>query len=1080
VEALGLRRMWQPIAGGFVWTGDRLGIGKLVDLEGPNGEVEFNHSAVRAEKGTYPLASLRRAYLPLQTRVYYRRGDEWLLGRVLERYVEGSKPASYLIRFPGYQPAELPEAELRVRCLLPLADPTEVLAAGAVEGQFLADRRTAVLEQLAVARRVSRSLGGLLSASVELLPHQVEVVRRVTEDPIQRYLLADEVGLGKTIEAGAIVAQAALDHPDDRVVIAVPRSLLRQWQDELLRRFGLDREGLNLISFDRLAEVDGGETDFLVIDEVHHLVTGSSEAASGYEQLRHLAHSVPRLLLLSATPVLGDSKSTLALLHLLDPEQYRLEELAAFERLLANRQEFGRVLLSLNVDAAALILRRAVTKLGELAPVDEDARHLGQQLMAALSNGDVARVAAAVRSLRDHVTETYRLNRRLLRTRRRDTEGWELAVRRSDLTIEVDEDARIAEAWDALEEWRYRAAQSVHGDGGLEAVQSRQTVRALIGRYVDLFEALGRGVDAFIEAVQSPSAGPSFPEEEEIRRRVMAIPPEGGDGSDRVSLAAAIIDLTLRGTVPQSPGAPPKVVGFTSRSSFVSQLTAELARLRGVGVCHVVTSDLGEDSVERAVRAFRQSRVPSVLLTDLSGEEGLNLQFVDAVIHLDVPLDPMRIEQRIGRLDRIGRRGGSIRHRVMIPSDEDGSPWLAWLEVLRAGLKIFDESIADIQFALDGILDEARVALFRSGAVGLQQFVSRSRDLVTAERQRLDEQYALDRLEMGEADAHILFSQLTEAEKSDRELASSMTSWWHDVLRLDRSISEEAPDGTFRLSWTDSTLAPREPWHDAIASILDAPLTFERGVALSDLGTRLVRSGNPLVEVLPRFLRYDDRGTAFITWRMEASWPTADAGPWMGFKLVYVVELDAEAIAMRLWAEPDPVGTAALQRRADVLFPPWVETHFVDTSLATVTDARLRAILARPYQKDSTRRGTRDFNLAGRLGVLNGLADPNMIARWCADVRESAADLVRQQPTFERRLADAHARADRELAVQRERLNRRRAAQNRDEGSRDSTLDLEIAMATEILSELESPTVRLDSVGLFVVSDAAPTAGVAG
>jgi ATP-dependent helicase HepA len=349
----------------------------------------------------------------------------------------------------------------------------------------------------------------------------------------------------------------------------------------------------------------------------------------------------------------------------------------------------------------------------------------------------------------------------------------------------------------------------------------------------------------------------------------------------------------------------------------------------------------------------------------------------------------------------------------------------------------------------------------------------RSHELVLEERRRLDEQYALDRLEMGEADGHILFEQLQEAERSDRALATSMTAWWHDVLGLERSVPEDGTAGVFRLSWTDNTLAPREPWHDRLEPALDTALTFERAVALENLGARLVRSGNPLAEVLTTFLRHDDRGTAFVTWRREPKWST-DADPWTGFKLVYVVELDAEAIATRLWSQPNPVGTAALQRRADALFPPWVETHFVDTSLAPVSDPGLLATLSRPYQKDPGQGGRRDFNLAGRLAGIRTVVDPVDLRRWCEQVRDAAPQLIRGRSTFERQLADAHSRADRELTVQAERLTRRREAQRRADGSSDPILDLEIATANEILRELEMPSVRLESIGLLVVSDQHP------
>jgi ATP-dependent helicase HepA len=1079
---MALERMWQPIFGGFVWTDDRLGIGRLIGRDGSQGTVEFNHSAVQTQISAYELRALRRAYLPLQTRVYHRRADRWFLGRVLDRYVRGNEPASYLVKFPGYQPIELPEAELRVRCLLPLADPTEVLAAGALEVQFLADRRARVLEELAHARRVSRSLGGLLSASVELLPHQVEVVRRITEDPIQRYLLADEVGLGKTIEAAAVICQALLDHPKDHIVVATPTTLVRQWRQELLSRFGLAPDSeVRVVAFDSMGEVAGTDIDLLVVDEVHHLVAGrdgSWRESAAYSQLATLARSVPRLLLLSATPVLGEVEATLALLHLLDPDRYRLDDRNGFELRLRNRQEFGRLLLSLNPDSSPYILKRAIGSLDALILEDEVAAELSRNLSAAIDGEAELQIPQCVRALRDHITETYRLNRRLLRTRRRDMEGWELSARKSQMNVEVDEDSRIAAAWDALEEWRYRSLMWVHPGGARTTGVKADGEGRLVDRYVRLLTALGRGVDAFADELsdqlssRAEGVDPTFPEEAEIAERVVGIRSEANEGMDRAEHAAALIDLALRSTTQPVSGVP-KVVAFTSSTAFVKEVAAGLTALRGGGVSHVVVAGMPESAVEAAVGRFRLAPIPAALISDMSGEEGLNLQLADAVVHLDLPFDPLRVEQRTGRLDRIGRRSEMIRHRVVVPSDEAQSPWQAWLDMLEEGFRVFDQTIADIQFALPNLVDMLTLALFRVGAVGIRDLVSPIHEMVADERRRLDEQYALDRLEMGESDAHILFEQLEEAERSDRKLAASLNSWWQDVLRLERSSGDDS-NGVFTLSWTDRTLAPREPWEATIQSALGKPLTFERDIALRSLGTRLVRSGNPLVEALPRFLRYDDRGTAFATWRLDPSWSDTGFEPWIGFKLSYVIELDAEAVAGRLWKHPDPVQTAALQRRADLLFPPWVEVHFVDTALTPVDDDYLRAILERPYDKRPTKSGRRDFNLAGRIDALHQVVDPATLEIWCRSVRDVAPSLVHEQDRFKRHLSEARQAAALELAVRTARLERRLHAQVREATAAEASLQLEIAMAQELLREVETPAVRLDSIGLIIVSHEPP------
>ena len=105
------------------------------------------------------------------------------------------------------------------------------------------------------------------------MPHQVAAVRRVLSDPIQRYLLADEVGLGKTIEAGLIIRQHLIDNPETEVLIATPSALCGQWQQELAEKLRLDQFGepFECCSHADIARVTR-TPDVLVVDEAHHLV----------------------------------------------------------------------------------------------------------------------------------------------------------------------------------------------------------------------------------------------------------------------------------------------------------------------------------------------------------------------------------------------------------------------------------------------------------------------------------------------------------------------------------------------------------------------------------------------------------------------------------------------------------------------------------------------------------------------------------------------------------------------------------------------------------------------------------------
>jgi ATP-dependent helicase HepA len=171
------------------------------------------------------------------------------------------------------------------------------------------------------------SATGVMSAGVGI-HDQINAALRIIDDPIQRYLLADEVGMGKTIQAGFVMRQLLIDNPKGRIGFIVPEALREQWHAELLGKFYLDdfatADGRLPFAIRGHHEVDEWYkfqgADLLVIDEAHQLARADTPEDEPYRQLAAVAHAVPRLLLLSATPFSRKVTSHLALLHLLDPE----------------------------------------------------------------------------------------------------------------------------------------------------------------------------------------------------------------------------------------------------------------------------------------------------------------------------------------------------------------------------------------------------------------------------------------------------------------------------------------------------------------------------------------------------------------------------------------------------------------------------------------------------------------------------------------------------------------------------------------------------------------------------------------
>ena len=244
--------------------------------------------------------------------------------------------------------ANLPESELDN--FIQFRSPRDRLFAGLLDGHRWFALRRQVFEQK--DRLANSSIRGLEGGRVAQLTHQTYIAVEATRRLHPRVLLADEVGLGKTIEAGLILHKQLITHQISRVLILVPSALLHQWLVEMLRKFSLHfsimdgerfaemapsapdgnpflGEQLVLCSTDSLVEDEvmsdaaiAAGWDMLVVDEAHHLSWEPNNASPAYELVEALASLVPSVLLLTATPEQLGQAGHFARLRLLDPARF--------------------------------------------------------------------------------------------------------------------------------------------------------------------------------------------------------------------------------------------------------------------------------------------------------------------------------------------------------------------------------------------------------------------------------------------------------------------------------------------------------------------------------------------------------------------------------------------------------------------------------------------------------------------------------------------------------------------------------------------------------------------------------------
>ncbi|CAJ5232068.1 helicase [Burkholderia pseudomallei] len=547
--------------------------------------------------------------------------------------------------------------EVTYRIWLPAKD--AVVRVKAQDLSELANVRPTV-EQILHAAAAAKLLDALednlllapIQSSVVPLPHQLYALNRAMSRDRIRYLLADEVGLGKTIEAGLILRELKLRGMVQRVLVVAPKGLVRQWQAEMRLHFGehfrfvepsefaafrqwrdngtqndenlwrmndqvicsLDSvkpiegrrgwslEQLNTYNRERFEDLISAGWDLVVIDESHRL-GGSTEQVARYKLGAALAEAAPYLLLLSATPHQGKTDQFMRLMQLLDREAFPDQGSISRDRVrpYVIRTE-KRV--AINAEGQPLFKPRA-TRLQAVAWQD---RHAAQQrLYKAVTDYVRHGYNQAIAAKQRHIGFLMILMQRLVTS---STAAIRSTLEKRQALLETPQlQANLFEVTD-LDEWTELDGQS-QLDIAMQA-SGWERERTEVEMLLNLArETEQQGTDAKAEA-----------------------------------LLELIYKLQQEENDPQL-----KVLIFTEFVPTQAML-AEFLESRGFSVA-LLNGGMDLDARTRAQQAF--SRDVRVLVSTDAGGEGLNLQFCHVIVNFDMPWNPMRLEQRIGRVDRIGQ-----------------------------------------------------------------------------------------------------------------------------------------------------------------------------------------------------------------------------------------------------------------------------------------------------------------------------------------------------------------------------------------------------------------------------------------
>lgn len=800
--------------------------------------------------------------------------------------------------------------------------------------------REALLQAYLQALRGGLGVRALLSSRIDLRPHQAYVAGVVLLDRQQRYLLADEVGLGKTIEAGIVIHDLLIQKPEARILVLCPGALTQQWLCELYAKFcgrwfrlpewsGVARESWQQVIFSfagalrrrtALAEV---HWDLVVVDEAHHLLA----APELYRFVQELSLSARGFLLLSALPAQHREEEYLRLLALLEPGRYRPDEegAAADFRLLYERQRLlgshlswiGRrvgEVASGQRSAQSVIERVQTMAAWAVLEKDEKLQELVRQL-----DGARPSFTGDIHTILHHVGDTHRIHRRILRNRRARLVD-QLEIERTERQLHRLPYKGHPLELDALD-YAERLLRSLQTAGLREEVLL-PLARLLFqsAAHPDLLaDFLAQGAAAGpappldllpFEALSGYAEWPEYSAALWSQARPV-LPPGVVDDALRAarrwrdaqetSPRFAELRRFLRTKHQTEPNA--KLIIFAGFPGLAERLHAELTQsIRPAEVSRFIHGMETEEK-EKEVRWFARDPMRWLLITDETGGEGRNFQFAAELLHFDLPWNAARVEQRIGRLDRLGRDRLDVISNVLSCTD---SAEEALLQCYSEGFELFTRSISGLEFALRDLEREMARTAITDGAGGLATLPPRLKSEAAAERAQDENAEVMDEA----SNERRIAEAFRSAQSTPAREAALETAFAHYFKHLadHRSVhfcrEADYPDGIVLFHPADVRGVTLDLPRNAQGTIAEHRGTFYRTIAQERPDLEFFSVGNPLFDAVCASLSQSPKGR---TYAVECRQP---AGRWRGFEFVFRV----------VGGRPDPAESGGLRNQLDRIF----------------------------------------------------------------------------------------------------------------------------------------------------------------
>ena len=603
----------------------------------------------------------------------------------------------------------------------------------------------------------------LAGSKIYLMPHQVNTIMRCLQESPCRYMLADEVGMGKTIEAISVYKIYTMNQSNKKALIVVPQALKEQWISELLLKFnipngmGKNNNSVTVKTLQELREKDLFTVwDFVIVDEVHKYLFSQSE----YEKLHKISTLAKNILLLSATPVQQKKEEYLDLLRLLLPQKYNFFSVEKFGKLIAKQSKI--------IQKTALILDdlgdfeeeiNSLTESDENAHDSEECEELFEEIYEDLEeicdeldddklnellqrikyeNDDLG--VYAIKVIISYICSNYQIESNIIRNRRTILESTDEDVQLMasrdliELTYLTDNEANPYEqlSYNGFANWIIKGLESGILDVELD-------IKPLLSRFFS-------SPWAFYKQAKSSKMDESildnirkWLESEQFNvdhiNDILDDPDKFADSY--ASRLVVVINALYDDFYDQ------KIVLFTNYAETFDVYRKALTKVFPEEEVSFFGASMSTEEIELNAYRFQTQDECRIMLCDSTGGEGRNFQCADYIVHIDLPWDASAIEQRIGRLDRLERdMSRPVVYSVVVHTKDTFEE--ALFSFFKDGLKIFNHSLSGMEIIMKEINDEIISAINDDFKYGLFDRIPKILELANTMRDAIRKEQNFD------------------------------------------------------------------------------------------------------------------------------------------------------------------------------------------------------------------------------------------------------------------------------------------------------------------------------------------------